>query len=203
MGRLLFISALIHVVLLILLPLVPGLARDYDSALDVYAVELLDVTERAPTPVSAPVEEPETEVSEPEAPEPVVEEVEKEPPIPDDPTPAPKRVVLKPPAREKEPSLEERLAQRLREQDQSRPEPTAQPQRREESPAVQTGSARVTAARFPYSWYLSVVQGKVSSNWSQPSARLIVEDSLTVSVSFVIRRDGSVGDVRIARSSGR
>ncbi|MFH1502554.1 MAG: TonB family protein, partial [Candidatus Eisenbacteria bacterium] len=47
------------------------------------------------------------------------------------------------------------------------------------------------------------VQGKVSSNWSQPSARLIVEDSLTVSVSFVIRRDGSVGDVRIARSSGR
>jgi protein TonB len=61
----------------------------------------------------------------------------------------------------------------------------------------------VTASRFPYGWYLSVIQGKVSSNWDQPSARLLAEDSLTASVSFTIRRDGSVHGIQVSRSSGR
>jgi protein TonB len=200
MGRLLVISALIHAVLLVVLPLVPGLTRDFEPALDVYAVELMDVTQQPVAPPPAPVEEPEPEVEEPPADEPVVEEIEEEAPIPEEP--APRRVVMKPPPEQERPSLEERLEQRLREQDESRPEPT-QERPREEPPPAQTGSARVTAQRFPYSWYLSIVQGKVSSNWSQPSARLIVEDSLTTSVSFVIRRDGSVHDVRVVRSSGR
>jgi TonB family protein len=200
MGRLLIVSAIIHAVLLVVLPLVPALRNDYVPAVDVYAVELLDVTEQAPAPVQPPVDEPDPAELDPPSDEPVVEE---EPAIPEEPTPTPQRVVLKPPEREERPSLEERLSQRLKQQDESRPAPSKQPERAEESAPTQAGSARVMASRFPYSWYLSVVQGKVSSNWSQPSARLIVEDSLTTSVSFVIRRDGSVHDIRIGKSSGR
>ena len=67
MGRLLVISAVIHVALLIVLPLVPGLTREYEPVLDVYAVELMDMTPEVQPP---PVEESETEIEEPPAEEP-------------------------------------------------------------------------------------------------------------------------------------
>lgn len=199
MGRVLFISAIIHVIVLVALPFVPGLSRRYDPALDTYMVELVDIPAQASTP----------QVEEPTPPEPAVEEskpVEEEQTIPEEPAPKPepKRVILKPPTPKTERTLEERLEERLKVQDQRRPEsPRPTQERKTESGPAQTSTARVSAAKFPYGWYLSVVQGKVSSNWSQPSARLIVEDSLTVSVAFVITRDGSVRDVRVSRSSGR
>ncbi len=200
MGRLLFISALIHAVLLIVLPLLPGLARDYDETFDVYAVELLDVTAQPPAVEEAEPMEPSPV---PSAEEPVVEEKPEEPAIPEDPTPAPRRVVLKPPPSRKEPTLEERLKERLKVQDARRPETLERPESREEIPAARTASTLVSTPPSVAGWYVSIIQGKVYSNWTQPSERLIAEDSLTVSVSFVIMKEGSVHDIRVSRSSGR
>lgn len=194
MGRVLAISAIVHVALLVVVPLVPGLARDYDLGLDVYAVELVDI----PAEVTAPAEPEQEAAPEPVEPEPVVEE---EAEIPEEPPPKPRRVAVKPPPARSEPTLADRLAERMREQDASRPQ-----SEREETPVTppaQTSRATVAASRFPYGWYLSVVQGKVSSNWDQPSARLIGEDALTVVVSFRIRRNGSVEAIAVRRSSGR
>ena len=200
MGRLLIISAAVHVALLVVVPLIPGLARDYELGLEVYAVELVAMPEETAVAQQAPAE-PEPEAVE-AAPEPKVEEVEEEAEIPEEPPPRPKRVVVKPPPAEPQQSLADRLAERMKEQDASRP---AQTPRNDApaTPAPQTSTATVAASRFPYGWYLSIVQGKVSSNWDQPSARLIGEDALTVVVSFRIRRNGTVEAIAVRRSSGR
>jgi TonB family protein len=200
LGRLLAISAAVHVVLLIAVPLIPGLSRDYDLGLDVYAVELVDIPAEAPAVVPVP-SEPEP-VEEAVISEPAPEEVEEEAEIPEDPPPRPKRVVIKPPPAEPERTLADRLADRLKEQDASRPAEQPRAESTQRAPA-QTSRATVAASRFPYGWYLSIVQGKVSSNWDQPSARLIGEDALTVVVSFRIRRDGSAEAISVRRSSGR
>jgi periplasmic protein TonB len=199
MGRILAISALAHAVLLVLLPLLPRLGSSYEQGLEVYEVELVQLESQPVRTVEEPAPEP---VEEPVVAPPAEEETE-EPSIPDEPTPKPKRVVLKPPARKPDRSLEERLEERMTAEDQRRPEPTRQSETPRQQPAAQSGRARVTASRFPYGWYLQVIQGKVSSNWDQPSARLLAEDSLTSSVSFVIRRDGSVHGITVSRSSGR
>lgn len=199
MTKILVISAVIHLVLVVILPLVPLLDRRDVTGYDVYAVELVELPRQtAPAPAAA---EPEVE-----EPQPVVEKqetapAEEEPRIPDEPVRRPKRAVATPP-KQVEKSLEERIEERMRAQDQQR-RPAEQG---ESEPAVQpepVGQTAVRVSRFPYGWYLSVIQGKVSSNWKQPSARLLADDSLTALVSFRIRRDGSIEAVTVRRGSGR
>lgn len=62
-----------------------------------------------------------------------------------------------------------------------------------------TGIA-VDAARFPYSYFLSAIERRVSENWY--SAVSQGRAGLTCVVYFRLMRDGSVGDVRIETSSG-
>jgi len=199
MGRVLIISALVHAVLLIVLPFVPRLSSAYDQGLQVYEVELVQLEAQPAALEEETVQEP---AEEPVQQELEIEEEIEEAAIPEEPPPKPKRVVLTPPSRP-EKTLEERLEERLDAEDRKRPAETREQETTQEPAPAQTGSARVTASRFPYGWYLSVIQGKVGSNWDQPSARLVAEDSLTSSISFVIRRDGSVHGVTVARSSGR
>lgn len=189
-----------HAVVLVVMPLIPGLSRDYDLGLDVYAVELV-AAPAEPVVVQQTAPEPEP-VQEAAVAEPKVEEEAEEAEIPEEPSSRPKRLVVKPPPAQPEQTLAERLADRMKEQDANRP-PERSTREPQASPPAQTSRATVAASRFPYSWYLSVVQGKVSSNWDQPSARLIGEDALTVVVSFRIRRDGSVEAIAVRRSSGR
>jgi protein TonB len=200
MQRLVVISAIVHVVVLIIVPLLPGLSRQYDVGLETYSVELVDLPgEAAPPTVEEP--EPEPEVVEQEVIEAEPEEVEEE--IPEEPPKRPKRAPVEPPPERQRATLADRIAGRMKEQETSRPEeekPRTEPDRPARPPA---SSATVSASRFPYAWYLSVIQGKVTSNWSQPSARLIAEDALTAVVSFRIRRDGSVEGITVKRSSGR
>ncbi|MBD3348721.1 MAG: TonB family protein [Candidatus Eisenbacteria bacterium] len=201
MGRILFISVILHVVVLAVVPLLGRLGRDYDRGLEVYEVELVRFEAEEPAP---PVEEPVTEPEpEPVEESPVVEEdVEEEAAIPEEPSRKPKRTVLKPPPRQPRKSLEERLEERMRAQDETRPD-TPEPEPRRERERTAAASTRITTGRTVPGWYASVIKGKVYSNWSQPSARLVTEDSLTATVSFVIQNDGSVSGVRIVRSSGR
>ena len=131
-------------------------------------------------------------------PEPAEEIVEDR--IPEEPV-ARRRVAVRRERPEPRESLADRLAERLRSQDMERPES------RDSEPAevqqAASASATVTVSRFPYAWYLSIIQGKVSSNWKQPSSRLITQDQLSTQVSFRIRRDGTVELVAVRRSSGR
>lgn len=197
MRRFLAISALVHAVLLLVLPALPGLGRDESMGLEYYAVELVEI----PAPAPARVEEPVAEPAEAEPEEPVSEpEPELEPQIPEE-RPR-RRVAPKKPQRQVK-SLEERLQERLEgKDDQRRSEEREAPDSNVEAQTA-TATAKVSATRFPYGWYLSVIQGKVSSNWRQPSSRLLGEDSFLTVVSFRIRRNGSIDVVTVRRSSGR
>ena len=164
--------------------------------LESYAVELVELSPppRVVAPEPEPVEEEETSEVEPIQEEPVVEEQ-----IPIDPPRQVKRVTLTPPPRH-EKTLEERLAERLREQDEAHEEQTKPEERVAEEPVA--SSAVVTASRFPYSWYLSIIQGKVRLNWKQPSSRLISNEKLSAQISFRIAPSGDIEVVTVRRSSG-
>jgi protein TonB len=205
MKRFLIISGILHAVVLVVVPLIPQLRRDAPTAMDVYAVELLDATAAAAGQAAPAAEEPE------QVPEPAPEQAapKEEPPkdvISEEPRkPAPRKVAT-PPRPEK--TLAQRLEERLNAEDQKRssePAATEQPARAavqgQPSPGAQRTS--ITVSRFPYAWYIGVIQGKVSSNWKQPSDRLVTEESLTARISFRIGRDGSVSAVTVRRSSGR
>jgi len=199
MTRILVISAIVHVALVALLPIVPRFDRTDVIGYEVYTVDLVELPRETPAPPAPAAQDPEPE------PDPVVEErpaAEEEPArIPEEPVRRPKRPAVKPPTRP-EKTLQQRIDERLRARDESRVER----ERSEEpvadaSPPVAQTAVRVSG--FPYAWYLSVIQGKVGSNWRQPSARLLADDSLTALVSFRIRRDGTIEAVTVRRSSGR
>jgi len=196
MSRFLVISTIIHLFLLILVPFIPGLFEEELTGLEAYTVELVELS--PPPRALEPEPVVEEEATEP-TPEPEPELVAEEQ-IPDDPPPRQvKRVTITPPPRS-EKTLEERLAERLRAQDEMRDE-RAEPEEiaTEQPPST---SAVVTASRFPYSWYLSIIQGKVRLNWKQPSSRLISDEKLSTQISFRIGRNGNIEVVTVRRTSG-
>lgn len=61
-------------------------------------------------------------------------------------------------------------------------------------------SMAIDAPRFPFSYYLSAVERKVSQNWfSSESGR---GEGYSCVIYFRLARDGSVGDVNVEKSSG-
>jgi protein TonB len=197
-SKMITASALIHLILVAVFAIVPKIGLEQHEALTVYSVELVQVEEEvAPVQEPAP-EEPEV-VEEPVEEEPV-EEAKEEEPIPEEPRPRPRKVVPKQPPKPAK-SLADRIAERMAGEDAKRePAKVREETRKAPQPA---SSTTVTAARFPYSWYLSIIQGKVGNNWRRPSGLLVVERSVSAVVSFRIARDGSVQSVSVKRSSGR
>jgi outer membrane biosynthesis protein TonB len=178
MRRLFVISASIHVVLFALLPILPNLGVRQPLAMEVYAVELVDLPSEA-----APVEE----VQEETVPEPEPAPVEPPPeadPIPERPVKRPVRKVIAPPPKRVEKSLEEKIADRLKAQDERHPEQKP----REETPKPQTtpsSSTKITAGKVVADYYLTMLQGKITRNWAElPSTYL--GDRLDVTIDFTI-----------------
>ena len=195
MRRLLIISASIHVVLFAILPMLPDLGVRQPLAMEVYAVELIDLPTEAP-PAEEVQEEP---LPEPEpAPAPVEPPPEKNV-IPEKPVKRPVRDVVAPPPRRVEKSLEEKIAERLKQQDASRPKETP----REDAPAPRTpsGSTKITAGKVVADYYKTMLHGKVIRNWDPPTAHLVRGDAPTVRVSFTVLSSGSITNLRIKRSS--
>ena len=211
MGKLIAISALLHVVALLVLPHVPSLGRQYDLAYDVYSVDLVQL----PGEAGAAAEQASEEIAAP-AEELQVPPEKTEETIPEEPVKRPKQIAVKPPSSTPQKSLKDRIAERLEKQDEKRPAGAGATTASRSSGTQGTtpkgpgagassgpGRARVAASRFPYSWYLSVVQGKVTMSWEQPSARLATDNALSALVSFRIKRDGSIDALTVRRSSGR
>jgi len=189
MRRLFIISASIHVALFALLPVIPDLGGREPLAMEVYAVELVEL----PTE-PAPVEE----VQEETVPEP--EPTPETAPIPEQPVKRPVRKVIAPPPKRVEKSLEEKIADRLKAQDERRPEPAP----REETPKPRTApssSTKISAGKVVADYYLTMLQGKITRNWKQPSARFTGGESPTARVSFTVLSSGSITNLRITRSS--
>jgi protein TonB len=186
---------------------------EWDRA-DAVPVDLVSMPVEIPDPTPPPPEPvvPEPVVQEAPAPEEVVPETpENSPP---DPTPVqqapkpkpppPKRVFKKyaPPREDDEPSLAERLKQRLEKvADETTPEApaeTAAP-----APAAPAeNTAAVEVVNFPYEWYLNVLRTKILAAWDPPGERLLTGHRRDVVVRFRIHRDGSITNVRIDGASG-
>ena len=193
MRRVLIISAAAHLALLALLPVIPNLGVRQPLAMEVYAVELVDVPREAP-PSRAPTPEPEPETPKTE---PVVERVEEDP-IPEQPARLRKRAVKPPPPKRREKSLEEKIAERLKAEERERPREEAP----EESPTPPPSGTTTISAGKVADYYLTMLQGKITRNWKQTSARFAAGKALTARVSFTVLSDGSITNLRLARSSG-
>ena len=192
MRRLFIISASIHVALFALLPILPSFGVRQPLAMEVYAVELVDLPTEAP-----PVEEVQEDVSEPE-PAPVEPPPEKDV-IPEKPVKRRVRDVVAPPPRRVEKSLEEKIAERLKQQDASRPKET--PREERPKPQVPSGSTKITAGKVVADYYKTMLQGKVDRNWDPPTAHFVGRDAPVVRVSFTVLSSGSITNLRITRSS--
>ena len=173
--------------------MLPDLGVRQPLAMEVYAVELVDIPREAP-----PVEE----VVEEEVPEPEPARVEPPPEkelIPEKPVKAPVRKIVAPPPQRVEKSLEEKIAERLKQQEASRPKEKP----REETPRPQkpAGSTKITAGKVVADYYLTMLQGKITRNWNQPSARFTGGESPTARVSFTVLNSGAITNLRITRSS--
>lgn len=191
MRRLMVISAAVHFGLLIFFPLLPDFSDGQPLALEVYAVELVEV---------APQELETEEVVEETEPEPVVERpVPEEVPIPEEPVRRPKPVIITPPPKRQEKTLEERIAERLKNKETARaPE---QPQEQKPEDRVPSSSTKISAGKVA-DYYLTALQGKITRNWNQPSAHFTAGEEITVRISFTVLRSGEITGLRVERSSG-
>ena len=124
--------------------------------------------------IRSPRPEPEVKAEEPKRPEPE------------------KPAVVKPKEKEKPPEAEP---------EEAPPEQEEKPMDLSVGKDVEDGtSIAVEGKPFPFSYYLSAIERKVSQNWF--SGVSTGAEGLTCLVFFRLRRDGRVDDVRIEQSSG-
>lgn len=223
MKKSLIVSTIIHVLVFGLVFFMPRSSTRWDraDAIPVQLVSSMNVRAKAATP--APPAPPPVEASAPEVADPAPKEPEKtaEPKakVPKDAKPKSKET--KPAAKDKsrpsdarrfqkldtpsedEPSLEERVRQRLENPSagESTPSPSSQATGATSSGDV-TGTAEVEATDFPYAWYLNLLRTKISDAWDPPASRLVAGRTNQVIIHFRLARDGSVSDVDVDVVSG-
>jgi protein TonB len=111
----------------------------------------------------------------------------------------PIRKVVAPPPKRVEKSLEERIADRLKQEDANRPKET--PRAETPKPQAPSGSTKISAGNVVADYYLTMLQGKITRNWKQPSSRFTGGDAPTARVSFTVMRSGDITNLRVSRSS--
>ncbi|HMB68472.1 MAG TPA: TonB family protein [bacterium] len=219
MNRGLVWSGALHVTVFVVFLLGPGPKPfEWDRA-DAVPVDLVSVPVEIPDPAPPPPE------PEPVVPEPIVEEApaveeapkdtpEDPPPDPkpvqqaEKPKPQPKRVFKKyaPPREDDEPSLAERLKERLDKVSEEKAEaaPDSPPKESVSAASVppSENTASVEVVNFPYEWYLNVLRTKILAAWDPPGERLLTGHRRDVVVRFRLHRDGSITNVRIDGASG-
>lgn len=192
MKRFIKKSATIHVTVLILIIVWPSIFhRKYkQKMLPVHTVELISPEQLKASPKKIDIPKPKPKKSKPK-PKPK----KKKSPV------KKKRHVLKPTVKKlKTPTLEEKLSKRIKNTKEpvvkSKPEPV-----KEISSYIPQLKATITNQEdFPFQWYLSFIQGKISSCWHQP--QMVIAKQYISMISFTILKDGSVRNIKVKRSSG-
>lgn len=62
-----------------------------------------------------------------------------------------------------------------------------------------SGSGGISVSNFPYAWYLLNLKNKLMTYWNEASS---LSKKQVCSVMFIINRDGTLGDLKIEKSSG-
>lgn len=171
-----------------------------------------------PAPPRPPKEIPKS-IPKPKTP-PVVQKPAIKTPAPTKPPVPPPKPAAKPAVQT--PSLSQRLQQRLEKVKTVAEKPRAtQPpvkgrfvepqewsklQRSSAGSQTQMSAAGLTAGApgkvFPFSWYLDLVQSKITSNWKEPPRAFIDASRAWAVVSFAVERDGRISGIRMdARSN--
>ena len=60
----------------------------------------------------------------------------------------------------------------------------------------------ISAGRFPYLWYLTVIKTKLSNAWTPPSEYIIPKEGIYVTVCFTLNKNGTIDNVKVKHSSG-
>lgn len=71
----------------------------------------------------------------------------------------------------------------------------------EETQAVKTGGV-IDIKKFPYEWYLQIMESKIYRNWDTFSMDFYVSHPVSVTVYFRVGRSGNFRDMRVEQSSG-
>lgn len=205
MNRGLVFSALFHASTFLIFAFAPTSRGPRWTMPDAIAVELVA---SQPARAARAVEAPPAPVSEvepvPEAPKVTPKEVVPPKPKVEKPakTPAPRQIRKDAPRRRDEPTLEERIRDRLA---QSQPqETTSEPDAPVGKPAapVSSGvsSTEVHASDFPYAWYLNTLRTRITESWDPPGESLLTGRGNKVLVVLRVHRDGHVSDIRVEAS---
>ena len=67
---------------------------------------------------------------------------------------------------------------------------------------VSKEDVHISAGRFPYLWYLTVIKTKLSNAWIPPSEYIIPKKGTYVTVCFTLNKNGTIDNVKVKHSSG-
>jgi len=67
---------------------------------------------------------------------------------------------------------------------------------------VSKEDVHISAGRFPYLWYLTVIKTKLSNAWMPPSGYIIPKEGTYVTVCFTVNKNGIIDNVKVKHSSG-
>ncbi len=67
---------------------------------------------------------------------------------------------------------------------------------------VSKEDVHISAGKFPYLWYLTVIKTKLSNAWVPPSEYIISKEGVSVTVCFTVNKNGIMSNVKIKHSSG-
>lgn len=70
-----------------------------------------------------------------------------------------------------------------------------------EAQAAKTGGI-IDIKKFPYEWYLRIMESKIYHNWDTFSVEFYVSHPVSVTVYFRVDRSGSLREIRVEQSSG-
>lgn len=107
------------------------------------------------------------------------------------------------PRQETKPREQEPDPTPIRRQEQEAEKPVENTETRPaDTPTVSSPSVTATDTDFPFSWYLSLVEGKIISNWRPRQLGFGRRAVVSCAVHFNIARNGSVTSVTLVRNSG-
>ncbi len=121
-------------------------------------------------------------------------------------TPVRERIVLSSQSPLEMKSLKEKILEKYREEEkqkEKKPESRAEKKKEEQkTPLPKKKTFFTLSSRFPYPWYVNIIENQISSSWSPPSKLFIRQENVFAVVSFRILKDGAISRIKLKRSSG-